>query len=143
MVTLRPDEDSWALGFLYEALIRALARGRPLRPLLSSRRGHAVIAAPPQNDRQDDLARAVAAPLRLSKATGFIDRHGTGGGSPVRRGCRDSPRALAGEAGGVSSTPSPGSNLLLVAQDNRVRRSWTLIVINLPTGDASAGGAPL
>lgn len=42
---LNPSEDSIDLGLIYDALVRALARGRPLRPILR-RSGHALIVAP-------------------------------------------------------------------------------------------------
>ena len=41
---LDPLIDSWAFGLIYEALVRALTRGRPLRPRLR-RRGHVVTVA--------------------------------------------------------------------------------------------------
>ena len=52
-IALDPTNDSWALGLLYEALIKALARGRPVLPLLSDRRGHALISVSPPAERQD------------------------------------------------------------------------------------------
>lgn len=42
--TLDPRTDSWALGLIYDALVRALTRGRPLRPRLR-RLGHVVTVA--------------------------------------------------------------------------------------------------
>jgi hypothetical protein len=57
-IALDPTDESWALGLLYEALTKALARGRPLRPLLSDRRGHALISASPPADRHDDRTNA-------------------------------------------------------------------------------------
>lgn len=56
-VELDPSSMSWALGLLYDALTRALARGRPLRPMLR-RRGHTLGLAPPSADRTDDVAKA-------------------------------------------------------------------------------------
>lgn len=56
-VVLDPSSESWALGLLYDALARALARGRPLRPILR-RRGHTLVLAPPSADRTDDMAKA-------------------------------------------------------------------------------------
>lgn len=43
-IKLNPDADSWALGLLYDALIWALSRGKPLVPQLR-RKGHALIVA--------------------------------------------------------------------------------------------------
>lgn len=56
-IALDPANDSWALGLLYEALAKALVRGRPLWTLLSDRRGHAIISAPPPANQQDDVAK--------------------------------------------------------------------------------------
>ena len=54
-VPLDPANDSWALGLVYEALVRALAPRRPLRPVLR-RTGHALIVRPPDPDRRDQVA---------------------------------------------------------------------------------------
>ncbi|ACE84072.1 SIR2 family protein [Cellvibrio japonicus] len=43
-IELHPDTDSWALGLLYDALIWALSRRKPLLPKLR-RKGHALIVA--------------------------------------------------------------------------------------------------
>lgn len=50
-VELDPTADSWALGLLYDALTRALCRGRPLFPKMR-RSGHFVLAA--QGPRDED-----------------------------------------------------------------------------------------
>jgi hypothetical protein len=73
-IALDPTNDSWALGLLYEALTKALARGRPpLRPLLSDRRGHALISVSPRAERQDEQTREDRRLLReLEK--GYHDR---------------------------------------------------------------------
>lgn len=42
LIELRPEEDSWALGLLYDALTNALCKNRPLRPLLR-RLGHSIV----------------------------------------------------------------------------------------------------
>jgi hypothetical protein len=55
-ITLDPANHSWALGLLYEALAKALVRGKPLWTQLSDRRGHAIVSAPPPAHRQGDLA---------------------------------------------------------------------------------------
>ncbi len=54
-VPLDPLADSWALGLLYDSLVHALARGRPMRALPRAR-GHLLILSPPRGDH-DDLAR--------------------------------------------------------------------------------------
>ncbi|WIG56444.1 MAG: hypothetical protein OJF61_002232 [Rhodanobacteraceae bacterium] len=43
-VALAPDRDSWAMGLLYDALTRALCRGRPIHPRLR-RSGHSVLVS--------------------------------------------------------------------------------------------------
>lgn len=55
-VALDPVSDSWALGLLYDALVRALARARPLRTRMR-RSGHVLVLSPPDRQRTDDLAR--------------------------------------------------------------------------------------
>lgn len=54
-IDLDPLADSWALGLLYEALVRALCRARPLRPRLRHR-GHALVLTAPGQDRTDPSA---------------------------------------------------------------------------------------
>ena len=49
-VHLDPHVDSWAFGLIYDALVRSLTRGRPLRPILR-RAGHAVVVARPSPNR--------------------------------------------------------------------------------------------
>ncbi|HWU35832.1 MAG TPA: SIR2 family protein [Methylovorus sp.] len=43
-ISLNPLNDSWALGLLYDALTKALCRGRPLIPHLRSK-GHSVLVS--------------------------------------------------------------------------------------------------
>ena len=52
---LDPHVDPWALGLMYDALIRGLTRGRPLRPILR-RAGHALVVACADSNR-DSAAR--------------------------------------------------------------------------------------
>ncbi|MDR9837644.1 SIR2 family protein [Herbaspirillum huttiense] len=49
-IQLQPEAESWALGLIYDALTRALARGRPLIPHLK-RTGHTLLVAA---DREND-----------------------------------------------------------------------------------------
>ncbi|MBL8266383.1 SIR2 family protein, partial [Steroidobacter sp.] len=63
-IDLKPEEDSWALGLLYDALIKALCRGRPLTPRLR-RAGHAVLIARGKPD--EDRKRTEARRRRLAK----------------------------------------------------------------------------
>ncbi len=44
IVDIHPENDSWALGLIYDALIWAISRDRPLLPRLR-RKGHAIIVA--------------------------------------------------------------------------------------------------
>lgn len=43
-IALEPDRDSWALGLLYDAFVRAVCRGRPLHARLRSK-GHRVVVS--------------------------------------------------------------------------------------------------
>ncbi len=54
-IELNPQADSWALGLLYESIVRALSRGRPLRVRLRSR-GHFLVVAEPGAERVEELA---------------------------------------------------------------------------------------
>ncbi|RWP18492.1 MAG: SIR2 family protein [Mesorhizobium sp.] len=54
-VKLDPVADSWAMGLLYDALVRGLARRLPLIPRYK-RAGHSLVIAPPRE--ADDLERA-------------------------------------------------------------------------------------
>ena len=65
-IELHPESDSWALGLVYEAMVRGLAWGRPLRPSFSSR-GHELRLSMPATEREDTLAahdRATLATIR-------------------------------------------------------------------------------
>jgi SIR2-like domain len=65
-VALDPLHDSWALGLLYDALVRALSRGRPLRPMLK-RRGHSLVVREPSASRSAegrDRDRQLLEPVR-------------------------------------------------------------------------------
>lgn len=71
---LDPRAESWALGLLYDALTRALAHGRPLRPMLRSS-GHALVVAHLDASRSDERAnrdRECLSPL-VSAYGGSID----------------------------------------------------------------------
>jgi hypothetical protein len=72
-VDLDPSGDSWALGLLYDALTRALCKGRPLSPRLR-RRGHSILvsAGHPNEDEErrrnrlgslEQMLKAYGAPL--------------------------------------------------------------------------------
>ncbi len=55
-VALDPAERSTDLGLAYDALVKAIARHRPLRPVLR-RGGHTVMVRPPDNRLRGDIAR--------------------------------------------------------------------------------------
>ena len=52
-IALKPEHDSWALGLLYDAFVRAVCRGRPIHARLRSK-GHRVVVAGGFPDEQDD-----------------------------------------------------------------------------------------
>jgi hypothetical protein len=55
-VLLNPAESSIDRGLVYESLVRAVTRRRPLRPVLRHR-GHSVLVRPPDRSRTDEVAR--------------------------------------------------------------------------------------
>ena len=55
-VELNPSSDSWALGLLYDALVRSVARQRPLIPRYK-RSGHSVVVAAPREGEDVERAR--------------------------------------------------------------------------------------
>jgi hypothetical protein len=72
-IELSPDNDSWAKGLLYDALIWALSKRKPLLPKLR-RKGHALVVASglssdspervaSRNEQLSLLQRAYSAPL--------------------------------------------------------------------------------
>lgn len=52
-IPLEPDRDSWALGLLYDAFVRAICRGRPLHARLRSK-GHRVVVAGDFPDEENE-----------------------------------------------------------------------------------------
>jgi SIR2-like domain len=55
-VELDPVAESWALGLLYDALVRGMARDRPLIPRYK-RAGHSVVVAAPRDGDDPERAR--------------------------------------------------------------------------------------
>ena len=53
---LDPAGNPTDLGLVYDALIKSIARHRPLRPILS-RGGHAVVVRPPDENLRSDIAQ--------------------------------------------------------------------------------------
>jgi len=69
-IALDPAKDSWALGLLYDALVRALARRRPLIPRLK-RAGHSLdVATPRVGDSPDRIRRDEQTLKKLREAYG-------------------------------------------------------------------------
>lgn len=61
-VELDVTRDSWALGLLYDALVKALSRYRPLIPRFK-RSGHSLVVAGPREDEDQEKARKRAQDL--------------------------------------------------------------------------------
>lgn len=59
---LNPIRDSWALGLLYDALVKALSRHRPLLPRYK-RSGHSLVVAGPREGEGAEWARKREAQL--------------------------------------------------------------------------------
>lgn len=55
-IVLEPTKDSWALGLLYDALVRALSGHRPLIPRYK-RSGHSLVIAPPREGEDAEKVR--------------------------------------------------------------------------------------
>lgn len=71
-IELNPEEDSWALGLLYDALVRAVCRSAPLIPCLR-RSGHFVIVADtPRQDPQSEKLTSVLKKAYGTALTGII-----------------------------------------------------------------------
>jgi len=70
-IELNPNRDSWALGLLYDALVKALSRWRPVLPRFK-RSGHALVVAGPRVQEGEERARwreERLAPLRSAYET--------------------------------------------------------------------------
>ncbi|AMO99568.1 SIR2-like domain protein [Collimonas arenae] len=65
-IALNPEKDSWALGLLYDALTKALSRGRPLFPRLK-RSGHALLVASSRAEDDENLKRRRETELKALK----------------------------------------------------------------------------
>jgi hypothetical protein len=66
-IALNPERDSWALGLQYDALIRALARKRPLLPRFKHN-GHVLVVAGQREEDSDELRRRKNEELAKLKA---------------------------------------------------------------------------
>lgn len=74
-IDLDPAADSWAMGLLYDALVRSFARQRPLVPRYR-RSGHSLVAAAPREG--DDPERTRWQKQGLSKLRDAYDSNLTG-----------------------------------------------------------------
>ncbi|MEY9830775.1 SIR2 family protein [Sinorhizobium fredii] len=86
-VELDPVTDSWAMGLLYEALVRGLARRLPLIPRYK-RAGHSVVIASPREGEDPEQARRNAQVLSNLRHAYKSDLTGTvpGLGFPFQEG---------------------------------------------------------
>lgn len=67
-VKLTPEQDSWALGLLYDALTRAVCRNRPLKARLR-RSGHAVMArGDSERETPESREKRLARQVKLRRA---------------------------------------------------------------------------
>lgn len=66
-VELDATKDSWALGLLYDALVKALSRHRPLIPRFK-RAGHSLIVAAPRDGEEHEKAQRRARDLAQLRA---------------------------------------------------------------------------
>lgn len=66
-VDLDPTRDSWALGLVYDSLVKALSRHRPLIPRYK-RSGHSLVVAAPREGEDEDWARKRAQDLARLRA---------------------------------------------------------------------------
>lgn len=66
-IAMEPGNDSWALGLLYDAFVRAVCRGRPLHPRLKSR-GHRIVVSAGHKDEASDRREKRLKDLELLRA---------------------------------------------------------------------------
>ena len=120
-VLLNPAERSTDLGLVYESLVRAITRHRPLRPILRHR-GHAVLVRPPGPSLRDDVAREHREVLEeLQRAYGMK---------------RARQAQLTGSVQGIDCPFAEGIRVRIEAWEGR----WWLVYepytwVDLPRGD--------
>lgn len=88
-IELHPWKESWALGLLYDALTRALCRGRPLIPSFRGK-GHVIRASMGhEGESEDDRCRRLRklAPLKAAYGTDVVGKV-TGLGYPFAEALR-------------------------------------------------------
>ncbi|WP_114966500.1 SIR2 family NAD-dependent protein deacylase [Alkalilacustris brevis] len=66
-IELDAVKDSWALGLLYDALVTALSRNRPLIPRFR-RSGHSLVVAAPREDQDHERSRRRGQQLKRLRA---------------------------------------------------------------------------
>lgn len=86
-VNLNPIQDSWALGLLYDALVKAMSRHRPLLPRFK-RSGHSLVVAGSREGEDSELAHKRVAQLAQLQAAYEANLTGTvpGLGYPYQEG---------------------------------------------------------
>lgn len=86
-IKLDPAADSWAMGLIYDALVRSLARRLPLIPRYK-RTGHSVVVAAPRDGEDREQARRNAQVLSSLRNAYKSDLTGTvpGLGFPFQEG---------------------------------------------------------
>lgn len=75
-VELDATRDSWALGLLYDALVKALSSRRPIIPRFK-RSGHSLVVAAPREDEEEERAQkriADLSPLQTAYASGLTGK---------------------------------------------------------------------
>ena len=121
-IDLDPLTDSWALGLIYDALIRALARQGPLQPRLRTR-GHTLALADVPAGRDD--ARAARNREALSRMTAAYDGAVTGA---------------------VPDLGAPYAEAVAVRLDHQLGRWWCVYdpytAVDLPRTDDIRGATP-
>lgn len=75
-VELNPLAHSWALGLLYDALTKALCRGRPLHPRLQAR-GHSVLVSAGYPNEDEQRLKKRLETLGPMKVAYSADLHGS------------------------------------------------------------------
>lgn len=69
-IDLNPADDSWALGLLYDALTKALCKGRPLNPRLRRRRHSILVSAGHPNEDDGQRRKRLEALRPMTEAYG-------------------------------------------------------------------------
>lgn len=76
-IALDPLKDAWAKGFIYDALLVAICKGKPLKPILRNS-GHSIIVSKPKQDMDQDYHRyreSKLNALRLAYQGELVGKH--------------------------------------------------------------------